>query len=42
VKIRKRKTGISSINFFGSIYYMIKAFIAIVIDLFEDMPRGRQ
>lgn len=37
VKIRRRKSGISSINFWGSIYYMTKAFVAIIIDLFEEV-----
>ena len=37
IKIRKRQDGLSSINFLGAIYYMVKAFVAIVIDLFEDI-----
>lgn len=38
IKIMKRKHGISSINFLDSIYYMVKVTIAIIIDLFEDLP----
>ena len=38
IKIRERKTGVSSIGFFDAMYYMVKVSVAIIIDLFETMP----
>jgi len=42
VKIYRRKQGISSIGFLGSFYYTLKVFLAIIIDLFEEVPYRKE
>lgn len=37
VRMRERQGGVSSIRFLGSIYYMVKVFLAIIIDMFEKI-----
>jgi len=42
IKIYRRKQGISSIGFLGSFYYTLKVFLAIIIDLFEEVPYRKE
>ncbi|MEW6170858.1 MAG: glycosyltransferase family 2 protein [Candidatus Omnitrophota bacterium] len=37
VRMRERQGGVSSIRFLGSIYYMVKVFLAIIVDMFEKI-----
>lgn len=42
VRIHPRKNGFSSIGFLGSFYYTLKVFLAVLIDLFETVPKKRE
>ena len=42
IKLYRRKGGVSSIGFLGSFYYTFKVFLAVIIDLFEEMPYRKE
>ena len=42
IKIYRRKGGASSIGFFNSFYYTLKVFLAVIIDLFEEVPYRKE
>ncbi|MCM8799841.1 MAG: glycosyltransferase family 2 protein [Candidatus Omnitrophica bacterium] len=41
IRIIERKEGISSIGFWSAFYYTIKVFLAVIIDLFENLPKKK-